>query len=99
MAYVPCAWYYENILGDNCDNKCYNCLGDKDVYICKVDFKAVGDFLEEITIEKDSLWELVFINDDHVSLYASDGIHKLYLDPDFFDSHFESFIYTEMENE
>ena len=99
MAFTPCAWYYENILGDNCDNKCDECLGDKDVYICEVDFKVTGDYLEEITIEKGSLWELVFINDDHVLLLDPDINRELSLKRDLFDSDFDSFIYTEMENE
>lgn len=34
MALVPCDWVYE-MLGDNCNNRCNNCFGDKDVRICK----------------------------------------------------------------
>lgn len=97
MAFVPCGWYYENILGDNCDNKCNECLGDKDVYICKIDFEVTGDYLEEITIEKDSLWELVFINNDHALLRDPDINRELSLKRDLFDSYFEDFFYTESE--
>ena len=34
MTFVPCEWYYEHILGDNCNNDCNNCFGDKDIRIC-----------------------------------------------------------------
>lgn len=93
MAYVPCEWYYENILGDNCNNKCDECFGNKDVRICKRDFEVVGEMLEKITIKNDSWWSLIFINDDHVLLDGLDG-HHLRLKRDLFDSNFENFIYN-----
>ena len=40
MAFVPCEWFYEHMLGDNCNNKCNECFGDKDVRICKEDFSS-----------------------------------------------------------
>ena len=97
MANVPCEWYYENILGSSCDNKCNECFGDKDIYICKSSFEVTGDMLEIIVIEKNSWWELIFINNDHVLLGADN--RRLRLKRDFFDSNFESFIYNEIESE
>jgi len=93
MAYVPCEWYYENILGDSCNNKCDECFGDKNIYVCKSSFEVTGDMLATVVIEKDSWWELKFINNDHVLLCGADN-HELRLKRDFFDSNFESFIYN-----
>lgn len=98
MAYVPCEWYYENILGDKCNNKCDECFGDKDIYICKLSFEVTGYMLELILIEKNSWWELKFINNDHVLLRGTNHL-ELSLKRDDFDSHFESFIYNKVENE
>ena len=96
MAYVPCEWYYENILGDSCDNNCDECFGGKDIYICKSSFEVIGDMLEMILIEKNSWWELKFKNNDHVLLCGIDN-YELRLKRDLFDSHFESFIYNKGE--
>ncbi len=94
MAYVPCEWYYEHILGDSCDNKCDECFGGKDIRVCNKDFVVTGEtLLDSVTIEKGSWWELRFINNDHVLLYGTDN-HELRLKRDFFDSNFESFIYN-----
>ena len=98
MGYVPCEWYYENILGDSCNNNCDECFGDKDIYICKSSFEVTGDMLETVVIEKNSWWELRFINNDHVLLCGVD-YHELRLKRDFFDSNFESFIYNKAESE
>lgn len=98
MAYVPCEWYYENILGDSCNNKCDECFGGKDIYICKSSFKVTGDMLETVVIEKNSWWELKFINNDHVLLYGTDN-YELRLKRDLFDSKFDSFIYNKGESE
>lgn len=92
MGYVPCEWYYENILGDSCNNKCDECFGDKNIYVCKSSFEVAGDMLKMVLIEEDSWWELKFINDDHVLLFGTDN-NELRLKRDFFDSHFKSFIY------
>ena len=92
MAYVPCEWYYENILGDSCNNKCDECFGDTDVRICKEDFEVPGEMLETITIKKGSWWSLIFMNDDHVLLDGLDG-HQLRLKRDLFDLYFENFVY------
>jgi len=97
MANVPCEWYYENILGGSCNNKCNECFGDKDIYICKSSFEVPGDMLQMDVIEKNSWWELIFINNDHVLLGADN--RRLRLKRDFFDSNFESFIYNEIERE
>lgn len=98
MAYVPCEWYYENILGDSCNNECDECFGDKDIYICKSSFEVIGDMLEIVLIEKDSWWELKFINNDHVLLCGTNN-HELRLKRDFFDQHFKSFIYNKAGSE
>lgn len=37
--FVPCEWYYEYILGDNCNNQCEKCFGNKDIRICTKDFE------------------------------------------------------------
>ena len=97
MAYVPCEWFYEYMLGDNCDNKCDKCFGDKDVRVCKENFEVVGEMLETTTIKKGSWWSLIFINDDHVLLDGLDG-YQLRLKRDLFDRYFENFVYkTESE--
>ena len=98
MAYVPCEWYYENILGDSCNNKCDECFGDKNIYICKSSFETTGDMSEMVVIEEGSWWELIFINNDYVWFCGADN-HELRLKRDFFDSHFESFIYNKVESE
>lgn len=92
MGYVSCTWYYEHMLGDNCNNKCEECFGDRDIYICKKDFEVVGDLLEIITIKKDSWWELKFLNHDHALLSDLTG-RDLYIKRNIFDMDFESFIY------
>ena len=99
MAFVPCEWFYEYMLGDNCDNKCDECFGDKDVRICKEDFEVVGKMLEIITIKKGSWWSLIFINNDHVLLDGLDG-YQLTLNRDLFDLYFDNFVYgTKTERE
>lgn len=98
MAYVPCEWYYENILGDSCNNKCNECFGDKDIYICKSSFEVIGYMLETFLIEEDSWWELKFINNDHVLLCGTNHL-ELSLKRDEFYSYFESFIYSKAESE
>lgn len=98
MAYVPCDWYYENILGDSCNKKCDECFGDKDIYICKSSFEVIGDMLEIVLIEKNSWWELVFLNNDHALLDGLNG-YQLSLKRNLFDSNFESFIYNKEETD
>lgn len=98
MGYVPCEWYYEHILGDNCNNKCYECFGDKDVRICKEDFEVEGEMLNMITIKKGSWWSVVFMNHDHVLLDNFEG-GQLRLKRDLFDQYFENFFYCESEVE
>lgn len=98
MAYVPCEWYYENILGESCNNKCDECFGDKDIYICKSSFEVTGDMLKMVLIEKNSWWELKFINNDHVLLLGSND-YELWLKRDLFNLHFESFIYNKEETD
>ena len=87
------------MLGDNCNNKCNECFGDKDVHICKEDFEVVGEMLEIMTIKKGSWWSLIFINNDHVLLDGLDG-YQLTLKRDLFDLHFDNFVYgTKTESE
>lgn len=76
MAFVPCDWYYENILGDNCNNNCENCFVGKDIRICVNDFYVVGEsVLHKELINKDSLWACKFENSDHVVLVDENGTH------------------------
>ena len=94
MAYVPCEWYYEHILGDNCDNKCEECFGDKDIRVCNKDFVVIGEtLLDSVTIEKGSWWELRFLNSDHALLLGCDS-RELRLKRELFDSNFDNFIYN-----
>lgn len=94
MAYVPCEWYYEHVLGDSCNNNCDECFGDRNIYVCKSSFEVLGDKLEPILIEENSWWELVLINDDDYAWLRGADNRELMLKQDFFDSHFESFIYN-----
>ncbi len=100
MAFIPCEWYYENVLGDSCNNKCDECFGDKDIRVCKEDFEVCGEtILDKVTIKKGSWWSLLFINNDHVLLDGLDG-HQLTLKRSLFDSYFENFVYrTKLESE
>lgn len=95
MAFIHCDWYYEHMLGDNCNNKCDKCFGDKDVRICKKDFEVSGEtILDKVTIKKGSWWSLLFINNDHVLLDDLDG-HQLTLKRYLFDQYFENFSESE----
>ena len=98
MGYVHCEWYYEHILGDTCNNKCNECFGDKDIYVCKSSFEVTGDKLEMVLIEEDSWWHLGFINNEHVLLYDTNN-YELRLKRDLFDSHFESYDEAESEDQ
>lgn len=98
MRYVTCEWYYEHVLGDSCDNRCDECFGDKDIYVCKSSFEVVVDTLEKVAIKRGSRRELKFINNDHVLLYGTNN-HELRLKRDLFDSNFKSFIYNKVESE
>lgn len=93
MAFVPCDWFYEHMLGDNCNNKCDKCFGNRDVRICREDFEVTGKMLETVTIKKGSWWSLTFVNNDHVLLDGFDG-HLLTLKRDLFDLYFENFVYN-----
>lgn len=65
-------------------------LDATDIYICKQDINVTGKMLETIQIKKDSIWYLIFINDDHVlleSLYEC----NLTLKRDLFDLYFKKF--------
>ena len=92
MAFVPCEWYYENMLGDICDHKCDECFGDKDIRICKEDFEVSGEMLNMVTIKKGSWWSLIFMNDDHVLLDDLNG-YQLRLKRDLYELHFANFVY------
>lgn len=93
MAFVPCDWFYEHMLGDNCNNKCDKCFGNRDVRICREDFEVTGKMLETVTIKNGSWWSLTFVNNDHVLLDGFDG-HLLTLKRDLFDLYFENFVYN-----
>ena len=98
MATVDCEWYYENVLGDNCNKDCSKCFGNKDDWVCKEDFEDTGDMLKKVTIKKGSWWALKFMNQDHALLSGLKG-RNLYMRRDLFDSRFKDYFYdrTEME--
>lgn len=91
MAFVPCDWYYENILGDNCNNNCENCFGGKDIRICVNDFYVIGkSVLHQILISKDSLWACKFENGDHVVLEDENGM-QLTISRKLYDKNFKDY--------
>lgn len=97
MAYVPCDWFYENVLGDSCNGKCEDCFGDKDIRICIQDFEVVGEtILDKVIIEKGSWWECRFENEDHVLLFGCDN-HELRLCRELYDKNFKHFIYNDIK--
>lgn len=97
MAYVPCDWYYENVLGDNCNGQCEKCFGDKDIRICIQNFNVVGEtILDEVVIKKGSWWECRFENDDHVLLICYDD-YELRLSRGLYDKNFKHFIYNDIK--
>lgn len=91
MAFVPCKWYCENILGDNCNNNCDNCFGRKDIRICVNDFHVVGEsVLHQELISKDSLWACKFENNDHVVLEDENGT-QLNISRKLYDKNFKDY--------
>lgn len=68
--FVPCEWYYECILGDNCNNQCEKCFGNKDIRICTKDFELRKDnSLDKFMVKKGSWWICKFENEDHILLW------------------------------
>ena len=92
MTFVPCEWYYEHILGDNCNNDCNNCFGDKDIRICVNDFQVVEEsVLHKKIINKGSLWACKFENDDHLVLENVNG-KELIISRKLYDKNFKDYI-------
>ena len=87
--YITCEEYYENYLGDWCNNKCEDCFADKEIYICKENFEVTGNtLLDKVVIEKGSWWWKVYENKTHVAL-TCDGKHRLHIIREIFEKHFE----------
>lgn len=87
--YMSCETYYEHYLGDNCDNKCDRCFGDKEIYICTQDFKVSGEtILDEVTIKKGEWFWIHFINEDHVILKDPTGNFLRLNDMEIFKNNF-----------
>lgn len=96
MAYVPCDWYYENVLGDSCNNKCEKCFGGKDIRVCINDFEVIGETIfDKVLIEKGSWWECRFENDKRVLLMGCND-HELRLCKESYDKNFKHFIYNDI---
>jgi hypothetical protein len=92
MTFVPCEWYYEHILGDNCNNDCNNCFGDKDIRICVNDFQVVEEsVLHKKIINKGSLWACKFENDTHLVLENVNG-KELIISRKLYDKNFKDYI-------
>lgn len=92
MTFVPCEWCYEHILGDNCNNDCNNCLGDKDIRICVNDFQVIGEsVLHKKIINKGSLWVCKFENDNHLVL---ENVNRkdLIISRELYDKNFQDYI-------
>lgn len=97
MAYVPCDWYYENVLGDSCNGKCEECFGDKDIRVCIQDFEVVGEtILDKVVIKEGSWWECRFENKDRVVLSGYNN-HELILCREWYDKNFRHFIYNDIK--
>lgn len=55
MFYLSCEEYYTNYLGDNCNNKCEECCGNKEIYVVKKDFEIpTYSVLQKDVIKKGS---------------------------------------------
>lgn len=92
MAFVPCEWYYEHILGDTCNNDCDNCFGGKDIRICVNTFQVIGEsVLHKTLINKDSLWACKFENNDHLVLEDENG-KELSISRKSYDKNFKDYI-------
>lgn len=90
MAFVPCEWYFEHILGDSCNNDCENCYGNKDVRIN--DFQVVGEsVLHKTLVNKGSLWVCKFENDDHLLLEDVNG-KQLTISRKLYNKNFRDYI-------
>ncbi len=88
MRYISCEEYYENYLGDWCNNKCEKCFGDKEVYECIETFEICGKtVLDKITIEKREWYWIEYENDTIVTL--CNGSSTLYLSKELFKKYFE----------
>ena len=55
MFYLSCEEYYTDYLGDNCNNQCEECCGNKEIYVVKKDFEvATYSVLQKDIIKKGS---------------------------------------------
>ena len=79
--YITCEEYYEKYLGDNCDNKCHECPGNREIYICKENFNA-GTELTPCIIKKGSWWWISHERKEYIRLCTNESDTILYISPD-----------------
>ena len=85
---ISCEDYYENYLGDWCNNKCDKCFADKELYVVQETFEVCGDtLLDKVAIEKGSWFWIKSKNNTHVIL-DNGGDRLLYLVHDLFEKYF-----------
>ena len=86
--YIPCDEYYEKYLGDSCDNRCDKCFAGKTIYINKEDLDLSGEMIiQNVTVEKGTLWVELFRNKTHVILKSING-DAWYLSHEMFNKYF-----------
>ena len=88
MRYISCEDYYENYLGDWCNNKCEECFGDKEIYKCIETFEVCGKtLLDKVTIEKGEEYWIRYETNTHIGLYRGDD-HILHIIKELFEKYF-----------
>ena len=66
---ISCEEYYEKYLGDNCDGKCDECFGGKEVFIVKEDFEVIGETVfHKVPIKKGDWFWIKYENQTHKCL-------------------------------
>lgn len=94
--FVPCEWYYEYILGDNCNNQCEKCFGNKDIRICTKDFELrKNNSLDKFIVKKGSWWVCKFENEEHILLWDGGNIELTLSTAHPHHKDFENFNYQE----
>lgn len=91
MFYMDCEEYYTDYLGDNCDKRCEECCGKKEIYVAKEDFEVMGEsILHTVLIEKGSWYWIKHDNpkDGRKLLVGRDG-SRLHMTKEMFEKRFE----------
>lgn len=96
--WMPCVRWYEEYLGDSCNNDCENCYGDKMHVFAKDDFSITGEMLSEVKIKKGERFWIYSETIDRVLLKGNDPSkdHFYHFQKDFFKEHFS---YEEVKGE